>query len=230
MSRRLLSHLNSNIICAVSIKTTGYTPFYHDLVSIAIVPLNGVFGINKDYIPFCLDIVPNRPENIDWDLKNAITMESNSVNKNIDTEDIITSRSRLSKIAADGMDSFKAAELLEAWFEKLNLKEKKKIVPLAYNWKFSAPFILDWLAGPLNFDYFFDSRYRDIATIACFLNDYEDWRNRPVPFPKVTKKYLCSQLKIEHDHRDDCVADCLIIREIYLSMLKETSVKPLVEE
>jgi oligoribonuclease (3'-5' exoribonuclease) len=138
---RAMIHLNGNLLCAIDTETTGLRPFYHDICEICILPLDANIEILKDITPFYCQIIPRNVDRID--------LSAMSVNK-----------LQMSNIMRYGIDSFKAADLFEQWFNNLGLGIRKKISPLAQNWKFDWAFIMDWL-GVQNMDYFFDGRYRD---------------------------------------------------------------------
>jgi hypothetical protein len=220
----LMSHLNGNLLAAVTVKTTGVVPFHDELVSIAVVILDTNLNFDKRFTPFSMSLVPLKPENISSE-PNDITAAPDFIN--IDNEDVVADKNKLEKIIKEGINSFKAAELFEGWFETLPLKERKKISPLAFNWKFCAPFIMDWLSGPLNMDYIFDSKYRDIATTALFLNDYYEFHQKSPPYPKINRQYLASQTKLvdyKTSHQDS-LADCVATVQIYKSMLRESIIR-----
>ena len=53
----------SGIIAAIDIETTGLDPLYHDIIEIAILPLDGEFEPRADILPFVARIRARRPQN-----------------------------------------------------------------------------------------------------------------------------------------------------------------------
>jgi len=192
-------HLNGNILCAVDVETTGRDPEKHDIIQIAVLPLDSQIKPRKDILPFYMEIAPRRPENAE--------LSAGGVNK-----------LQLAKIINEGMDSYRAADLLEEWFLKLKLPENKRISPLAQNWCFDRGFLIQWL-GPRMFEFIFDGRYRDTMTAALYCNDKADFMGEAFPYPKVNLEYLSSQLKVENIKAHDALSDCVTTAEVYRRML-----------
>lgn len=113
----------------------------------------------------------------------------------------------------NGLDSTKVADLFDEWFQKLNLPWQKKILPLAHNWPFEQAFLTRWL-GWMSFDAFFFG-FRDTMTVANMLNDIADMHNEAWPFPKVSLRYLCSQLGVENMNPHDALGDAVACAECY---------------
>jgi DNA polymerase III epsilon subunit-like protein len=118
----------------------------------------------------------------------------------------------------NGLDYFTSADLFEAWFLKLGLPFRKKIIPLGQNYVFDRDFIIDWL-GYETYSQFFAYDYRDTLVTAHYLNDKADAYNEMCPFPKANLKYLASQLKVSYEGAHDALHDCLITAKIYKAML-----------
>lgn len=201
MAAKGLVHLNGHLLCAVDTETTGLVAGHHDIIQVAIVPLNSELLPNSDIQPFYIDIIPVRPENAE---KSAM----------------LVNKMNLADVMRHGMEKFKAADLLEEWFEKLELPFRKKIAPLGANYSFDKSFLLEWL-GPQTYDHIFDYHVRDIQSVASFLNDRAAFHAEAAPFPKVNVAYLASQLEIPHEKAHDALQDCLVEAEIYRRMVKK---------
>lgn len=199
--QRLMTHWNNSILCAIDLETTGLDPRKHDIVEVAIIPLNSEIMPIKQIMPFNVIIKPGRPENIDYDNLTKIGM----------------TRKRISDYMLNGHDSFYAAELLEKWFNKLQMPERKQIFPLAHNFPFEYSFLRDWL-GPLNYESMFDGRFRDTMALANALNEMADLRARPVPFEKVNLSYICNKLGIERSREHYALEDAMVTAECYRRM------------
>ena len=70
----------------------------------------------------------------------------------------------------------------------------------------------------MSFDAFFFG-YRDTMTVANMLNDIADMHNEPWPFPKVSLKYVCSQLGVENDRPHDAMGDARACAKCYRRMV-----------
>lgn len=60
MPRHLL-HLNGHIMAAVDVETTGLRPRYHDVIQVAVVPLNSDFKPLEGALPFYGEMQPRHP-------------------------------------------------------------------------------------------------------------------------------------------------------------------------
>lgn len=190
-------HLNGNVLCAIDVETTGLIPGYHDIIQVCFLPLGFDLRPDKKRLPFELMLVPRRPENIDFD---AVKVNKKNINR----------------LLAGGIDPDRGADLFDEWCKRLKMPEKCKISPLAHNWPFDRAFIIDWL-GPLNFEHWIDSRYRDTMATALYLNDKADFHGEHYPFPKVHLRYCASQCGIyaNENKMHDAVYDCITTAEIY---------------
>lgn len=194
-----MNHLNNHLLCAIDIETSGLKPGYHDIVQIAILPLDFKIQPHLDIVPFVLDLRPKNPDNADLD-------------------NIPITRKRFQEFCDKGFDPHSAIDLFDMWFQNLNMATHKRIIALAHNWPFDRSFIIEWL-GNETFNYCFDGRYRDTMVAANFINDCADFKNEPIPFPKVNLRYLTSQLKIEHEKAHDALHDCVATARVYKEML-----------
>jgi DNA polymerase III epsilon subunit-like protein len=191
-------HLNGNMLCAVDVETTGEIPGHHDMWQVCFLPLNEKLEPSKEVLPFYMDLLIKRPENVNLEA--------------------IKNQHRFIESQKGGVDPWFAADLFDEWFQKLNLGFRKMISPLAQNWVFDRGFVADWM-GNESFNQYVDARYRDTMVAALYLNDAADFAVEQTPFPKVNLAYLCSQLKIEHDKAHDALADCVVTAEIYRKMV-----------
>lgn len=207
MSRKFwystLWNWNGHLLCAVDTETSGDIPGYHDILEVAVVPLNSDIQINKEFTPFACTIQPKRVENY---LDKATRMN----------------RLRIAEAKVNGIDPWRAADLFDEWFQKLRLAENKRILPLACFWPHDRAFLIDWL-GIANFNHTFDVRYRDVQTAALFMNDRSEFElEQQIPHPKTNLQYLCSQYKIERKRPHTALEDAVITAEVYRLMIKES--------
>lgn len=200
---RQAPHWNGNLLCAIDCETTGLVPGFHDLVQICIMPVAPDLKPNKDIPFFHMKLIPQYYERIQTELPDV-------------TKRIIVDAK------LNGTDPWTAIDRLTEWFYKLNLPEKKKIIPLGFNFGFDSAFILNWLGGYASYGEFFRSDHRDVMTSALFLNDIADWFTEPVPFPKFNLAYVAAKLGVEHSNEKahDAVMDCLTTIECYRRMMR----------
>lgn len=196
-----MQNLNGHQLCAVDLETTGRNPRKHDVIQVAIIPLQNDITPSREFLPFIMDIIPQRPENIE-------------------SEAMRINRLRLCDIMLQGMDSFRAVDLFLEWYEKLKLGYNKRIMPLGCNYPFDRSFLIEWL-GAATYDLCFDGVHRDVQTVATFLNDRAGWNGVDFPYPKVNLSYLCGQLKIEYTRKHEALEDARVTAEVYRRMLQE---------
>lgn len=215
-------NLNDNLMCAIDVETTGINPVKHDIIEIAIVPLQNNLDPWTKIMPFHLKLKPESPDNIDWEaIKVARTYD-----ESLDQTDINLSKTRILECLRVGVEATRAADLLVEWFEDIGLKSKKRLVPLAHNWLFDSSFIKAWI-GEANYDYIFDVRFRDTMVIAAFLNDFAEWSLRfQIPFHKLKLSLLANKLGIEQYNAHNALDDAVTTAKVYKQILQGFAFSP----
>lgn len=194
-----MRHLNGDLLCVLDTETTGLDPTKHDLVQICVLPLNNLLEPEKSIMPFYMNLKPKSPENADKE-----AMKINKLN--------------IADLMLHGIDPWKAADLFDEWFQKLNLAFRKKIAILGHNTPFDIGFVKEWL-GQESYGQFFSHAIRDTMIAAAFINDRASFAGEMCPFPKVNLQYLCSSLGIVHDQGHDALQDCLKTAEVYRKLM-----------
>lgn len=195
-----LQNLNGNLLCSIDLETTGERPGYHDIIEVAVIPLDGEAKPCKDRLPFLMNLAPLRPENASEDAMR--------VNK-----------TRICEAVTRGIDPFVAADRFVEWFDTLKLGYNKRIAPLGCNYPFDKSFLLEWL-GYKTYDLCFYPCHRDVQTAAIFMNDMAGWRGQDFYYPKVNLSYLCTHLKIQRYQSHTAVDDARVTAEIYRRMVQ----------
>lgn len=200
MRRNGMTHLNNNPLCVVNCQTTGAVAGVHDLYQVCIMVLDAGLKPDRAIIPFYCDLQLKRPECIDEKVYKK-------------------RRVGICQAQVSGIEPYRAADLFEEWFGKLQLNFGKQIVPLSHDWPRDRAFILDWL-GPETFSQFFSASYRDTQTTSLYCNDRAEFHNEPCPFAKNDIKWLGSVYKVDSDRSRDALQTCLLIAEVYRLMCK----------
>ena len=194
-----MKHLYGNVLAAVDVETSGRRPGYHEIIQIAIVPLDGDIRPMKDVRPFYTTVKPLYPERAD--------AKSTKVH-GISIEDIVL----------HAPDPGRVQDLLMEWWKSIDLPVGKCLVPLAHNWSFESSFLKAWLGVDLAGE-IFHSHARDAMTYAISINDKSAFRGEDPPFKFVGLKSLCRFFKVNNNRPHDALADCIAEAEVYRAML-----------
>ena len=198
-----MEHLNQHLLCAIDCETTGVKPSWNEIVQISICPLDASLEVSKIYPVFDVWIKPEWPERISQEAR----YKSGTV---------------IQKACDTGIDKFAAADLFENWFSLLGLPEKKRVVPLGFNYSaFDKGMIIDWI-GWEHYNAVFDSKVRDLFVIANMMNDWADFNAMPIPFPRwMTLTAVARKLGVDVDdcRTHDSLYDCDITRQGYKKAL-----------
>ena len=195
-----LVHLNGNLMAAVDLETTGTQPGYHEIIQIAVVPLDSEFNLLEGVRPFYTYIRPNYPER-----ETPAATQKHKI--------------PMSELLLHAPSSERVQDWLVEWWEALDLPFQKSLVPLAHNWAFESSFLKAWLGVPL-VDKLFHSPARDSMLYAISLNDRCACAGEPAPFNRVSLGSLCAKLNITNANPHDALADCLAEAEVYRALLR----------
>jgi len=194
-----MPHLVGNLLAAIDFETTGRRPGFHEIIQVAILPLDHNLQKHPDVPTFYLNIRPDFPERCE---KGAGFVHG------IDMD--------LLQLHAPSQE--RAVDLLCEWFNALDLPQNRVVVPLAHNWPFESAFLKGWL-GPDLVDQLFHSHGRDSMGLAASLNDRAFFLGEDIPFPKLSLIVLCKQLGILYEKAHDALADCQATAELYKRLL-----------
>lgn len=189
---------NHNILSVVDIETTGSVPGYHEIIQVAILPLDDDLE-PMPISPFYMDIKAEHPERAVPD-----AMRSHGIKF-----------SHLDNCP----DKVQVASVLEEWFLGLELPLDKRLIWLTQNGQFDIPFMKDWL-GEQAFDRYFCWQGRDTMQFALGLNDAAAFKCRPLPFNGVGLKPLAEKLGVVLDNHHDALADCIATARVYKELLR----------
>jgi len=193
-------HLNGNLMAAVDLETTGVRPGYHEIVQIAILPLDADFHPLAAVKPFYTLMKPQFPKRAE---KGAMAKNNLQIN------DLLLSAPEPDKVA----------DYLVEWFESLRLPIGKSLIPLAHNWAFESSFLKAWL-GITMVDQIFHAHCRDSMILASAINDKAAFACEDYPFTRVNLNYLCKKLKIENLNAHDALSDARAESKLYRTLLQ----------
>jgi DNA polymerase III epsilon subunit-like protein len=187
-------------MAAVDLETTGTQPGYHEIIQIAIVPLDADFKPLDDVRPFYTLVKPEHPEreSVGAKHKHKIPME---------------------ELMLQAPEQDRVKDWLVDWFEGLKLPFKRCLVPLAHNWAFESSFLKAWLGVEMT-DQLFHSHARDSMLTAIAINDRAACQGEPIPFARVALSTLCTKLNIVNTNPHDALADCLAGAQVYYTLLR----------
>jgi len=189
-----MKHLFNNIIASVDVETSGTVAGFHEIIQIAIVPLE---RLQPAGAPFYTNIRPKYPERRD---QNSLDINGLSI------EELMNAPSKE-----------RAIDLFSEWFEELNLPCGGKIIVLAHNSFFEHGFLRAWL-GQEGLDNFFHYLYRDAMTCALAIKDKMALVGES-PFESVSLTNLCKVYGITNEKPHDALADALAEAELYKALL-----------
>ena len=193
-------YLNNHVLAAVDVETTGRLPGHHEIIQIAVVPLDAEFEPIVGVLPFYINMAPDYPERAE---KTAQVVHGLNLE--------ILKNEALNQVAG--------ADLFCQWFEDLNLPLNKRLIPLAHNWAFESPFLKHWLGIKTN-DEIFMGTARDTMLYAAGLIDWYGTKAEKLPFyglslPNLCKIHGITQKGKSHDALNDALA-CATLYKILL--------------
>jgi DNA polymerase III epsilon subunit-like protein len=186
-------------MCAVDFETTGLMPGYHEIIQVAVQPLNEQLEPMTDVRPFYTTIAPEYPERSEGGAQNVHGLN-------------------LQTLKETSLDQWKVADLFDDWFQSLNLPYRKSLVPLAHNWAFEAGFLKAWL-GLECMNTMFHPHPRDSMLLAISINDRAIMRGDEPVYKSVALQAMCKQLGIKVIQAHDALSDALAEAKLYKTLL-----------
>jgi DNA polymerase III epsilon subunit-like protein len=195
-----LRHLNGNLLAGVDFETTGDQPGYHEIIQIAIVPLDSDFQPSKELRPFYQNIRPNHPERAD-----PVAMRVHNI--------------KMEELLLNAPSQERVADMVIEWFYNLDLPVNRCLVPVVWNWAFESGFGKAWLGTKL-WQELFHSHARDGMLFALALNDRAAFAGEPCPFDRVGLKKVAKRYDIVNENPHDAFADSITGAKTYRAMLQ----------
>jgi hypothetical protein len=180
-------HTNSNVICAIDIRTGGPDPTCSDLLEVAFLPVDHSFRFNSSFNLFHVKIRPEWP---------------------VDKKYARLSEEKLKEYTYGCPDSVTARTRFEKWTEEtVKLKKYKKIMPLVWDWSSIKPFIQNWLGS--SFDDLVHESVRDMLSTLNFMNDRYSYWGEEVIFKHPQFGQLLARMKLGLIETNSVTANCM---------------------
>jgi len=187
---------SSNLLCAIDCETSGTEAGYHEILQLAIQPLDENFKPYENILPFYVYLKPDYPE--------RATRKALQVN-GMDLENL----------KRFGVSQEKCHDLLIDWYNSLKLSSSRRLLPLAQNWPFDYSFLNSWL-GPDLFGEIFAPHYRDTMELALIIADLHAMGGSRIPFNAYNLKSLCSFFGVTYSPEShDALEDALAASKVY---------------
>lgn len=196
-----MQHLNSNVLCGIKLELTGPDPNCHELIEVAIVPLNHMLELHPEFALFNMRVRPQ------------ITNPSD------DFRGCRLSKSEIAEACLRAYDRYKVADILHEWFLDMKLPRGKKIIPLVYNFPAERQNLINWLDYDL-FSEIFSEDHRDLLAAAHFINDRQCVRSEPAIFAKQNLTYLAKVCNVPPIQRSTAVSDAFLMAQVWKRMLQ----------
>jgi len=190
---------NGNLMCACDVETTGLDPEYHEVWQVAIIPLTFNLERDKTRTPFELYVRPSVFETMEFD-------------------ELALTRKQYDFVNEHGLDPEQGVDMFDKWFEKMQLKEGRRIVPVAQNWKFDHQYMQKFM-GFEHYNYHFDGLNRDTLRLALSINDLAEFSGEPIPFSRTNLSVLCKKLGVTLDNAHDALEDAYATAQVYKKLL-----------
>lgn len=194
-----MPQFNGHLPASIDTETSGLAPYFHEIIQIAIQPLDGELRPHPTIKPFVEYIRPGNPE--------RFTPEALAVN-NLTIEFLMDV----------GRDADDVADDLDAWFAQLNLPAGRKLNPIAHNWSFECGFLDAWL-GAENRERLFHYHVRDTMPVCGYLRDRGVAGFADAPSISLAK--LCERFGIVNERPHDALGDALACAELYRRLCME---------
>ena len=194
-----MRHLNRDLMCSITILTTGPDPKQDDIVGLCCAPLDWNLNVHSKIRPFCANMQLRRG--------------------GIDKDFIKGDKQRIVESLKKGIDAYQVLDMWEEWKEQNVTPKEKRIVPLVYNWPNIRDYLIDWM-GTETFKYMFQEKVRDILVIANYLDDKADSAMVGLPYPKPEDFiYVCNCCHVDFKWSMDIKKEALAVVGCYKNML-----------
>lgn len=201
--------LNNDLLCSIDTETTGLRAGYHDIIELALLPLQPNLEVNTEIPAFTMTIQPEK-----WEHINPRAMKVNKISKT----ELLRSPPKIDVL-----------HLFDIWFnEQITERGYRQIQVLAQNWAFDYSFLNAFFGyyepsnpGQAVMDDYLNLRtgVRDTKSSAKYINDLAELNGLPIAFAKTGLAYLCSQLNIQREQAHRALGDCRDTATVYKKLM-----------
>lgn len=193
------THNNSNLTCAIDIRVGGTDPSRSDLLEVAFLPLNHSYKVHPQFKLFQMKIRPS------WKVDRKIA--------HLNAENI-------QDYEKSPFDAVESVGMFCRWADALQLKERKQILPLVWDWAFVKSYLQIWL-GEETFAHYMSESHRDLMGVSNFINDRHDVWGEEVPFKNITLSQVLNRKGIDLIERNSITANCVGLIELNRAFLHD---------
>jgi len=194
-----LPNTHGNLVCAIDIETTGSDVEKHEIIQVAIVPLDIDFTPLKSLRPFVSYVRPERPEDADPEATCVHGIEIPTLCHAPSGERVI--------------------DRITEWVNDLELAYDRRLIMLAHNASFEHRFLVRFLGNDLYYN-IFNANTRDSQVLALGINDLAVARGRKPPFERCSMGWLGKHFGIVNAHHHDAYHDAVACAALYRELLK----------
>jgi DNA polymerase III epsilon subunit-like protein len=197
-----LPNLYGNPLAAMDIETTGTEGGYHEVCSLAIVPLDQnlqpchIDGVRPFFIEKIQLIYPER----------------------CDPKAMRVHKLKIDDLMTNGVPQHKVIDFLMDWYNDLPLPHLKRLTPLVHGWGTEKSFITPWL-GPELFGALFHPHPRDTLEYCLMLNDRSAMMGYSVPFRSLSLTNICKKLDVINHDAHNALADAIATAAVYKELM-----------
>lgn len=181
----------------MDIETSGTNVETHEVVQLAIVPLNFDYTPLKTIKPFNKLICPVGDLDPGSTKVHGLTSEMLSL----------------------APPKERVIDRLLDWVNSLELVFDRRLIILAHNSSFEIKWVNRFLGLPL-YEKIFNAATRDSMTLALGINDIAAHRGRKPPFEKVSLPWLCNHFGIVNPKAHDAYYDAVACAAVYKKLLE----------
>lgn len=194
-------HLFGHLLAGLDLETTGGTPGYHEIIQIAVVPLDTDFKPYPDVRPFYTNVAPVFPERAEPEATAA---------HGLDLDDLVINAPSQGKVI----------DLFNEWFEALDLPVGKKLIPLVHNWAFEHKFLTAWMGREMT-ESIFHGHARDPMLVGAYINDRAVFAGEQPVFERLKLGRMAEHYKVHNERPHDALSDVLTAAGIYREMMRQ---------
>jgi len=188
-----------HLLAAIDLETTGLSEGFHEIVQIAVVPVDTDLHPSRTIAPFVRYIRPQFPERAN-------------------TEALAVNRLNLDWLLTNAPESTTVSRQFDDYIYSLGLPVGRGVIPLAHNWAFESGFLKAWL-GIDHLQSLLSRRARDTMQYAGAILDRAEIAGQLAPFTGLSLKDLTDRFGIINPKPHDAEGDAISTIHLYRCLL-----------